>query len=164
MKIIQSVIEMQNWADEARTSGKKISFVPTMGFLHQGHLSLMEEGKKRGDYLVVSIFVNPTQFGVGEDYEEYPRDLKGDTEKISSVGGDIIFAPLVKEMYPSRFQTYVNVEKVTQNLCGMSRPGHFRGVTTVVSKLFNIVKPHVALFGEKDFQQLINWGFLLRKG
>ncbi len=129
--------------------------MPTMGFLHEGHLALMREGKGRGDYLVVSIFVNPTQFGAGEDYQDYPRDLEGDTEKVSSVGGDIIFAPSAKEMYPSGYQTFVAVEKVTQNLCGASRPAHFQGVTTVVAKLFNIVKPQVAIFGEKDYQQLV---------
>ena len=155
MNTIQSVSDMQQWACATREAGKKIAFVPTMGFLHEGHVALMREGKGRGDYLVVSIFVNPTQFGVGEDYEDYPRDLEGDTEKVSSAGGDIIFAPSVKEMYPSGYQTFVAVEKVTQNLCGASRPTHFQGVTTVVAKLFNIVKPHVAIFGEKDYQQLV---------
>jgi pantoate--beta-alanine ligase len=155
MNTIQSVSDMQQWAGATREAGKKIAFAPTMGFLHEGHVALMREGKGRGDYLVVSIFVNPTQFGVGEDYEDYPRDLKGDTEKVSSAGGDIIFAPSVKEMYPSAYQTFVAVEKVTQNLCGASRPAHFQGVTTVVAKLFNIVKPHVAIFGEKDYQQLV---------
>jgi pantoate--beta-alanine ligase len=155
MNTIQSVSDMQQWACATREAGKKIAFVPTMGFLHEGHLALMREGKRRGDYLVVSIFVNPTQFGVGEDYEKYPRDLEGDTEKVSSAGGDIIFAPSGKEMYPSGYQTFVAVEKVTQNLCGASRPTHFQGVTTVVAKLFNIVKPHVAIFGEKDYQQLV---------
>jgi len=155
MNTIQSVSDMQQWACATREAEKKITFVPTMGFLHEGHVALMREGKRRGDYLVVSIFVNPTQFGVGEDYEDYPRDLEGDAEKVSSAGGDIIFAPSVKEMYPSGYQTFVAVEKVTQNLCGASRPTHFQGVTTVVAKLFNIVKPHVAIFGEKDYQQLV---------
>jgi pantoate--beta-alanine ligase len=155
MNTIQSVSDMQQWTCATREAEKKIAFVPTMGFLHEGHVALMREGKGRGDYLVVSIFVNPTQFGVGEDYEDYPRDLEGDAEKVSSAGGDIIFAPSVKEMYPSGYQTFVAVEKVTQNLCGASRPTHFQGVTTVVAKLFNIVKPHVAIFGEKDYQQLV---------
>ena len=155
MNTIRSVSDMQQWASATREAGKKIAFVPTMGFLHEGHVALMRAGKNRGDYLVVSIFVNPTQFGVGEDYEDYPRDLEGDTEKVLSAGGDIIFAPLVKEMYPSAYQTFVAVENVTQNLCGASRPSHFRGVTTVVAKLFNVVKPHVAIFGEKDYQQLV---------
>ena len=155
MDIIQSIVEMQHWAEKTRKGEKKIALVPTMGFLHEGHLALMREGKKRGDYLVVSIFVNPTQFGIGEDFEEYPRDLEGDTEKITQVGGDSIFAPSVKEMYPFHYQSYVTVENVTQNLCGISRPNHFRGVTTVVVKLFNIVKPNIAIFGEKDYQQLV---------
>jgi len=155
MNTIQSVSDMQQWSCAAREAGKKIAFVPTMGFLHEGHVALMREGKGMGDYLVVSIFVNPTQFGVNEDYEDYPRNLEGDTEKVSSAGGNIIFAPSVKEMYPSGYQTFVAVEKVTQNLCGASRPTHFQGVTTVVAKLFNIVKPHVAIFGEKDYQQLV---------
>jgi pantoate--beta-alanine ligase len=155
MNTIRSVSDMQQWAGATREAGKKIAFVPTMGFLHEGHVALMREGKGRGDYLVVSIFVNPTQFGVGEDYEDYPRDLEGDTEKVSSAGGDIIFTPSTKEMYPSGYQTFVAVEKVTQKLCGASRPTHFQGVTTVVAKLFNIVKPQVAIFGEKDYQQLV---------
>ena len=155
MNTIHSVCDMQQWSCATREAGKKIAFVPTMGFLHEGHVALMREGKGMGDYLVVSIFVNPTQFGVDEDYEDYPRDLEGDTEKASSAGGNIIFAPSVKEMYPSGYQTFVAVEKVTQNLCGASRPIHFQGVTTVVAKLFNIVKPHVAIFGEKDYQQLV---------
>lgn len=155
MELIYSIMEMQMWVREARQARKVIAFVPTMGFLHEGHVSLMQEGKKRGDVLVVSIFVNPTQFGAGEDYGEYPRDLEGDKEKCLRVGADVIFVPSVKEMYPPDFQTFVTVEKVTQNLCGISRPTHFRGVTTVVAKLFNIVKPQVAIFGEKDYQQLI---------
>jgi len=155
VKVITSIAEMQRWVNLTRKEGKKIAFVPTMGFLHEGHLALIREGKKRGDYLVVSIFVNPTQFGEGEDYNQYPRDLSGDIEKVQSAGGDIVFAPSVKEMYPPGYQTYVTVEKVTRNLCGISRPHHFRGVTSVVTKLFNIVKPEVAIFGEKDFQQLV---------
>jgi len=155
VKVITSIAEMQRWANLTRKEGKKIAFVPTMGFLHEGHLALIREGKKRGDYLVVSIFVNPTQFGEGEDYNQYPRDLSGDIEKVQSAGGDIVFAPSVKEMYPPGYQTYVTVEKVTRNLCGISRPHHFRGVTSVVTKLFNIIKPEVAIFGEKDFQQLV---------
>jgi pantoate--beta-alanine ligase len=126
-----------------------------MGFLHQGHLSLMHEGRRRGDLLVVSIFVNPTQFGVGEDYETYPRDMQGDQDLARQAGVDIIFAPTAREMYPAHYQTYVSVEEVTRHLCGASRPTHFRGVTTVVCKLFTIVKPHTAIFGEKDFQQLV---------
>jgi len=128
--------------------------VPTMGFLHRGHLILMEEARRRGDVVVASIFVNPTQFGPTEDFDRYPRDLQRDTQLASEVGVDVIFAPTAKEMYPADYQTYVEVTKITAPLCGKSRPNFFRGVTIVVAKLFNIVKPHVAVFGEKDFQQL----------
>ncbi len=155
MDIITSVVEMQERATAALAAGKTISFVPTMGFLHEGHASLLREGRARGDLLVLSIFVNPTQFGVGEDFESYPRDLQRDSETARQNGVDIIFAPTASEMYPSGYQTYVNVETVSLPLCGASRPGHFRGVTTVVAKLFNIVKPTFAFFGQKDFQQLV---------
>jgi pantoate--beta-alanine ligase len=155
MKIISSVKEMQEFSEGSRLKDKIIALVPTMGFLHQGHLELMEEGKKRADILIISIFVNPTQFSVGEDLEKYPRDMKRDKDLAEGVSVDIIFAPSASEMYPKGYQTYVNVEDVTRNLCGVSRPTHFRGVTTVVAKLFNIVKPHIAIFGEKDFQQLV---------
>jgi len=155
MEVIKSPSEMQQRASAWRREGKVIAFVPTMGYFHEGHLSLMREGRKRGDVLVVSIFVNPTQFGPGEDFDRYPRDMERDLRMAEEVGVDVIFAPTVEEMYPEGYQTYVEVEKVTQHLCGLSRPGHFRGVTTVVTKLFNIVKPHVALFGQKDYQQLI---------
>ena len=147
--------EMQAFSDKVRRAGKTIVLVPTMGFLHPGHLSLMKEGRRRGDILVISIFVNPTQFGEGEDYQDYPRDMEKDQKLAEEVGVDVIFAPAVKEMYPVGHQTHVTVEEVTKNLCGVSRPTHFRGVTTVVCKLFTIVKPHVAIFGEKDFQQLV---------
>ncbi len=155
MEIIATVKEMQRRSEQLRREGKKIAFVPTMGYLHKGHLSLMHEGRKRGDVLVISIFVNPTQFGPGEDYDQYPRDMKRDLALVQGVGVDICFTPPAQEMYPDRFQTAVEVEQVTRNLCGISRPGHFRGVTTVVAKLFNIVKPHLAFFGQKDYQQLI---------
>ncbi|TFH39807.1 MAG: pantoate--beta-alanine ligase [Chrysiogenales bacterium] len=154
MEIITSVAEMQQRATAARDAGKTVSFVPTMGFLHQGHASLLREGRAQGDLLVLSIFVNPTQFGVGEDFESYPRDLQQDSEIAAQNGVDIIFSPTAGEMYPQGYQTYINVETVSLPLCGASRPGHFRGVTTVVAKLFNIVKPTQAFFGEKDFQQL----------
>ncbi len=154
MDIIRSVSEMQQRATSARVAGKIISFVPTMGFLHQGHLSLLEAGRKRGDLLVLSIFVNPTQFGQGEDFEDYPRDLQQDSQLAQEAGVDIIFIPEAAEMYPTGYATYIDVEGITDNLCGSSRPGHFRGVCTVVSKLFNIVQPQVAIFGNKDFQQL----------
>lgn len=155
MQTINSIKEMQTFSNREMGEGKTIALVPTMGFFHPGHLSLMEEGRRRGDFLVVSIFVNPTQFGAGEDYENYPRDMERDQQLAEEAGVDVIFAPPVDEMYPSDYQTYVNVEEVTKNLCGISRPTHFRGVTTVVCKLFSIVKPHFAIFGEKDFQQLV---------
>ncbi len=154
MKIITSVSEMQQWSAVVRAAGETISFVPTMGFLHQGHLSLLEEGRKRGDKLSLSIFVNPTQFGQGEDFEDYPRDLKQDRQLAEQAGVDVIFSPDRKVMYPSGYATYIDVEGITDTLCGASRPGHFRGVCTIVAKLFNIVQPHNAIFGNKDFQQL----------
>ncbi len=145
---------MQQRSRTARAAGQRIAFVPTMGSLHQGHLSLLEEGRKRCDLLVLSIFVNPTQFGQGEDFDDYPRDLERDSELAKQAGVDVIFAPEASEMYPKGFATYVDVVGITATLCGASRPGHFRGVTTVVSKLFNIIRPQIALFGSKDFQQL----------
>lgn len=125
-----------------------------MGYLHEGHLDLMREGRQRADHLVISIFVNPTQFGPGEDFEKYPRDFERDERLAAEAGVDTIFYPDVDGMYPPGYQTYVTVENVTRNLCGKSRPIHFRGVATVCTKLFNIVKPHEAVFGKKDFQQL----------
>ncbi len=155
MRVISKIGEMQGVSRGLRKEGKIIAFVPTMGFLHQGHIRLMEEGKNISDCLVTSIFVNPTQFGPSEDYEGYPRNFTKDKKLSLEAGIDIIFIPSVREMYPPDFQTFVRVEKVTQNLCGISRPTHFQGVTTVVAKLFNIIKPHIAVFGNKDFQQLI---------
>jgi pantoate--beta-alanine ligase len=155
MKIINSIKEMQAFSESARNAGEKISFVPTMGYFHDGHLSLMREGRQRGNCLAISIYVNPTQFGPSEDFEKYPRDFERDKSLADGVGVDVIFYPEDKEMYPELYQTYVNVENVTENLCGLSRAGHFRGVTTVCAKLFNVVKPHYAIFGKKDFQQLI---------
>jgi pantoate--beta-alanine ligase len=155
MITIESIKEMQAYAESLRLQGKKIAFVPTMGYFHEGHLKLMREAKRMADCLVVSIYVNPTQFGPKEDLSKYPRDFKRDSKMAEGVGVDIIFYPSDKEMYPDGYQTYVNVEEVTKNLCGLSRPGHFRGVTTVCTKLFNIVKPHVAIFGKKDFQQYV---------
>ncbi len=154
MEIIKSVSEMQQWVASVRDVDETISFVPTMGFLHQGHVSLLDEGRRRGDKLVLSIFVNPTQFGQGEDFEDYPRDLQQDSQLAEQAGVDVIFAPTAKQMYPNGYATYVDVEGITNTLCGASRPGHFRGVCTVVSKLFNIIQPQVAIFGQKDFQQL----------
>ena len=154
MNIIMSVTEMQAFSDACRKQGKTIAFVPTMGYLHQGHAHLMQEGRKLGDILIVSIFVNPTQFGPGEDFEKYPRDWDRDAQLCASAGVDVIFAPTAEEMYPQGYQTSITVSQVSQNLCGVSRPTHFQGVATVVAKLFSCTKPHVALFGEKDFQQL----------
>ena len=155
MKIVRSIKEMQAISGSLRDKGKKISFVPTMGYFHEGHLTLMREGKKRGDSLIVSIYVNPMQFGPGEDFARYPRDFERDGRLAEDVGVDTIFCPENEEMYPEGYQTFVDVEEVTKNLCGFSRPGHFRGVTTVCIKLFHIVRSHVAIFGKKDFQQLV---------
>ena len=154
MKIIQSVQEMQSFSDNARREGRRIAFVPTMGYLHQGHASLMREARKHGDCLVVSIYVNPMQFGPNEDLAKYPRDFDRDKAVCEEAGVDIIFCPQNQDMYPPFFQTFITVEEVSKNLCGLSRPGHFRGVATVCAKLFNMVKPHVAVFGQKDFQQV----------
>jgi pantoate--beta-alanine ligase len=155
MRIIENIAEMQRLADTWRAGGERIAFVPTMGFLHEGHLDLMRTARKLGTKAVVSIFVNPTQFAPTEDFESYPRDLQRDLDLSTAVGTDLAFVPRMDEMYPERFQTYVNVTQVTENLCGMSRPVFFRGVATVVSKLFHAVKPHIAVFGQKDFQQLV---------
>ncbi len=146
---------MQSFSTSLRMEGKKIAFVPTMGYFLEGHLFLMKEARKMADCVVVSIYVNPTQFGPKEDFSKYPRDLDRDLKMAESVNVDVIFYPPDKEMYSANYQTYVIVEKVTQNLCGMSRPGHFRGVATVCNKLFNIVKPDIAVFGKKDFQQFV---------
>jgi pantoate--beta-alanine ligase len=146
---------MQRWSEARRLEGKKIAFVPTMGFLHEGHLSLVREGKKRGDVVVVSIFVNPIQFNQQTDFAKYPKNFEQDRKMLEEIAVDALFYPEAAEMYPEGFQTSVEVEKVSQPLCGAFRPGHFRGVATVVAKLFNIVKPHCALFGEKDFQQCV---------
>lgn len=153
MKFIKRIRDMQAWADEARACGERIGFVPTMGYLHEGHLSLVRLAKGSSDRTVVSIFVNPIQFGPQEDYERYPRDLERDMGLLRDLGVDVVFAPSVEEMYPEGFCTYVNVEGLTEGLCGAYRPGHFRGVTTVVTKLFLAVKPHLAVFGRKDAQQ-----------
>ncbi|MCM2357303.1 MAG: pantoate--beta-alanine ligase [Geobacteraceae bacterium] len=154
MEIIESVKEMQSLATAFRAEGKRIALVPTMGYLHEGHASLMREGRSLGEILVASIFVNPAQFGAGEDFDSYPRDLERDSRLAAEAGVDVIFAPRASDMYPPGYQSWVDVERLTLPLCGGSRPGHFRGVTTVVCKLFNIVMPHTALFGKKDYQQL----------
>jgi len=155
MKIIHSVADMQAEAEALRRSGQTIGFVPTMGYLHEGHLSLLRIARKRADVTVMSIFVNPTQFGPNEDLERYPRDFERDERLAREEGCDILFYPSAEEMYPHPYRTYVVVEEITHVLCGKSRPTHFRGVTTIVAKLFNIVKPHFAVFGQKDAQQVI---------
>jgi pantoate--beta-alanine ligase len=154
MEIIKKIELMQELSDKWRRDGHIISCVPTMGFLHQGHIELLRVGRDKGDRLIMTIFVNPTQFGPHEDYEKYPRDTEGDLNKARSAGVDAVFMPTVEEMYPDDFQSTVTVNTITQYLCGKSRPVHFAGVTIVVAKLFNITKPHLAIFGEKDYQQL----------
>jgi len=155
MEVIEKIGLMQELAEKWRRDGDIIALVPTMGFLHQGHLELLRVGSEKGDRLIMSLFVNPTQFGPREDYGGYPRNTEGDLNKARSAGVDEVFMPTVEEMYPEGFQSAVRVEEVTRYLCGRSRPGHFAGVTTVVAKLFHIIRPHVAIFGEKDYQQLV---------
>lgn len=154
MQIINSIVHMQALAIAPERAGRRIALVPTMGYLHEGHASLLREGRKRGDVLVLSIFVNPIQFGRNEDLDRYPRDLERDCQLAEACGVDIVFIPTAAEMYPQGFQTGVTVRDIALPLCGASRPGHFDGVATVVTKLFNIVRPDVALFGNKDYQQL----------
>ena len=155
MNIIKDTAEMRTWAEETRARGLKIGFVPTMGFLHEGHLSLMRHARGICDRLVVSIFVNPKQFGPHEDLQDYPRDLERDKALMNTVGVDLLFHPAASAMYGPGFQTRVLVTEVTKGMCGAFRPDFFPGVATVVLKLFNLVRPHVAVFGEKDYQQLI---------
>ena len=154
MEVIEKVDEIQDRCRGYRQAGKILALVPTMGFFHEGHLELMRAGKRLADLLIVSIFVNPTQFGPHEDLAQYPRDLEGDLKKAAEVGVDIAFVPSPEEMYPEGFQTTVAVRGLSEYLCGLSRPGHFEGVTTVVAKLFHITGPHIAVFGQKDYQQL----------
>jgi pantoate--beta-alanine ligase len=154
MEVIETIDAMWKRSEQLRLAGKTIALVPTMGFFHEGHLELMRVGKSISDILVISIFVNPTQFGPAEDYEGYPRDMEGDLAQAQEVGVDLVFSPSAEEMYPDGFQATVSLERVTKHLCGLSRPGHFDGVITVVAKLFNITKPHLAIFGKKDYQQL----------
>jgi len=155
MKIIQSARLMQSLSLKARNKGKSIGFVPTMGALHKGHLSLIRRSRKDNDITVVSIFVNPAQFGPKEDLSRYPRPKKADISLCKKEGVDYVFYPQSRNMYPKGFCTYVEVEGLSDKLCGKSRPGHFRGVATVVMKLLNIVNPHVAYFGQKDAQQTV---------
>ncbi|MFA5073663.1 MAG: pantoate--beta-alanine ligase [Nitrospirota bacterium] len=155
MKIITSITEMKTRAHSLRREGKTIGFVPTMGFLHEGHLSLMDQARKESDIVVASIFVNPTQFGPGEDFDRYPRDEAGDQKKCNSAGVDILFLPPAEEMYPGKPSVFVCVEEISDVLEGAIRPGHYRGVATIVAKLFHIVQPSWAYFGQKDYQQCV---------
>jgi pantoate--beta-alanine ligase len=155
MDTITDIRRMQQWADTARSRDQRIGFVPTMGYLHAGHLSLVREAQRHSDVTVASIFVNPLQFGTNEDIDRYPRDLQRDTQLLVEAGTDVLFLPEPTAMYPEGFQTTVTVERVTRGLCSASRPTHFAGVTTVVAKLLHMVKPHAAVFGRKDFQQLV---------
>lgn len=155
MQVVHQISELKKTIEETKGKGHSIGFVPTMGFLHEGHLFLMRTARKENDLVVISIFVNPLQFGEGEDLEEYPRDLTKDMELAYELGCDLVFAPAVQEMYPPGYATFVDVEALTENLCGATRPGHFRGVTTVVTKLFNLVQPDRAYFGQKDAQQAL---------
>jgi pantoate--beta-alanine ligase len=155
MKIVKSVAEMKALARAWAGAGKRIGFVPTMGYLHEGHLSLVRESRSRADVTVVSIFVNPTQFGPHEDFQKYPRDLEKDAAYLERGGVDCLFHPEASEIYPPGYRTYVEVQGLQDRLCGRSRPGHFRGVVTVVLKLFEIVRPDLAFFGAKDAQQVL---------
>jgi pantoate--beta-alanine ligase len=154
MIVIESVSDMRQWSERQRRGRQRIVLVPTMGFLHEGHLCLMREARWRGDMVVASIFINPTQFAPGEDFATYPRDFERDRRMLDVEGVDVLFHPSLTQIYPAGAQTFVEVEKLSLPLCGSVRPGHFRGVSTVVAKLFNIVQPHLAIFGEKDYQQL----------
>ncbi|MCQ2390952.1 MAG: pantoate--beta-alanine ligase [Kiritimatiellae bacterium] len=154
MKIFTEPVKLQKWAESRRLAGKKIALVPTMGYLHEGHLSLIAAAKKKGaDEIVVSIFVNPIQFGPNEDYARYPRDEKADLAKCRQAGATAVFFPTPDNMYAADHSVYINEMELGNSLCGARRPGHFRGVCTVVAKLFNLAKPHFAVFGQKDYQQ-----------
>ncbi len=155
MEVVKSTESVRVLVKAARSEGKKVGFVPTMGALHIGHICLIEAAAKDCDFVVVSIFVNPTQFGAGEDFEKYPRPLEADLEICRKGGVDVVFFPTPEQMYPTENITWVTVEKLTETLCGQSRPGHFRGVATVCAKLFNIIGPDVAYFGQKDAQQAV---------
>lgn len=155
MEVFRKVAEIKEFVRQKKAQGKVIGLVPTMGYFHQGHLALMREAKNSGDTVVVSIYVNPLQFGPQEDLTSYPRDEQRDLALAGEIGVDAVFIPADAEMYPNGFSTYVEVEQLTSGLCGQFRPGHFKGVTTVVLKLFNIVTPDRAYFGQKDYQQLV---------
>lgn len=154
IKKIETVQDMVQERAKWQDRGLKVALVPTMGYFHEGHLALMRRARELADRVVVSLFVNPAQFGPSEDLDRYPRDLEKDMALAEKVGVDCIFTPEPREMYPNGYQTWIDVIEITSGLCGRSRPGHFRGVATVVAKLFNIIRPHLAIFGKKDFQQL----------
>ena len=154
MLTVHSIAEVRDQVRAWKQAGLRVGFVPTMGNLHAGHISLVHEALKHSDRVVASVFVNPTQFGPSEDFDSYPRTLDADSRQLAEAGCHLLFAPSVDEMYPEKNRTWVDVDDLGDYLCGASRPGHFRGVTTVVSKLLHIVQPDVACFGEKDFQQL----------
>lgn len=154
MQTLNTIAETRQQVRAWQAQGLTVGFVPTMGNLHAGHIRLVTEARQHADKVVASVFVNPTQFGPNEDFDAYPRTLAADQEKLAAAGTDLLFAPPVDEMYPETTLTWVDVDHLGDHLCGASRPGHFRGVSTVVSKLFNIVTPDIACFGEKDFQQL----------
>ena len=154
MRVINTLTGMRNASDEVKRKAKGIAFVPTMGYLHEGHLALFKEAKKHADLIVASIFVNPKQFNESEDFNSYPREPEKDRKALEENGVDVLFLPDTEEIYPKGFQTSVEVTRLSEGLCGASRPGHFKGVATVVAKLFNIVRPDFAVFGEKDYQQL----------
>ena len=162
MKIIRSVSEMQREAERLRVAGRKIALVPTMGYLHAGHESLMREARRSADVVVLSLFVNPTQFGPSEDFSRYPRDFERDKAVAAGAGVDVVFFPEAHEVYPDGFSVYVEEQEVSRILEGKIRPTHFRGVTTIVAKLFSVCKPHVAVFGQKDAQQAFIIGKMIR--
>ena len=153
LKTIVETAELEAFRLALFSAGKKLAFVPTMGALHEGHISLVKQARQTADAVIVSIFVNPTQFGPGEDFNRYPRTLTEDAKKLAEAGCDAVFLPNIATIYPEGFQTWVRNEPLENQLCGASRPGHFRGVLTVVLKLFNLVRPELALFGKKDYQQ-----------
>ena len=155
LRVVERVSDVRARVEFERAAGRRVALVPTMGALHEGHLSLVRLAGERADFVVVSIFVNPAQFGPGEDFDRYPRDLSADLAALSAERVDLVFAPRVDDLYPLGDATRVRVERVTEGLCGRDRPGHFEGVTTVVARLFNAVRPHVAVFGQKDYQQLV---------
>ncbi len=154
MQIIRHVKQMRDWSTQQRMAGHTIGFVPTMGYLHEGHLELMRESNRHAEKLVVSIFVNPAQFNDPSDLEKYPRDEEGDLQKCRDEGCEVVYYPSAEEMYPPGYASYVQLKDLERELCGTTRPGHFRGVATVVTKLFNVVQPTHTVFGAKDFQQL----------